>query len=235
MTVLEPSERLGLLMARLNPKNVRFDVGAGGTPSLTPQDIAAALGMVPDGLGREALMLVHWPDGAARNRQKMLTLMTLAQLGEYNRLERAADAAMARMATCDPTQHAREESAFRRADRNRWPAWVTKREPLKMSEVYGRIRLAVMDELGNPRSCPECGGRDLRDRKGNPRTCDRCLGHGTVAHGSSWRAKRLGKTRAGFLKSWEPAYQWLFDLVRDELSAAESCLLHALKPLPLTA
>lgn len=235
MIQLEPSERLGLLMARLNPKNVRFDVGLGGMPALTPQDVAAALGMVDDGLGREALMLVHWPDGAIRNRQKLLSLMTAAQLCEYNRLERAADAAMARMATCDPSRQAREQSLFQRADRERWPAWVTKREPLRMSEVYGRIRLGVSEELSKPRLCPQCGGRELRDRKGNPRTCERCLGHGTVAHGPSWRAKRLGMTRAGFCQRWEQPYQWLFDTVRDALSAAESDLIDALRPLPLTA
>lgn len=235
MIELEPSERLGLLMARLNPKNVRFDVGSGGMPSLTPQDVAAALGMVPDGLGREALMLVHWPDGAVRSRQKLLSLMTAAQLREYTRRERAADAAMTRVATCDPDFQTREESRYQKADRDRWPSWVTKREPLKMSEVYGRIRLAVADELSKPRVCPQCGGRELRDRKGNPRTCDRCLGHGTVAHGPSWRAKRLGMKRAGYSQRWEQPYQWLFDTVRDELSESESRLIHALRPLPLTA
>ena len=41
------------LVARLNPTTVRYDVGRGGIPDLTAQDIAAALAFVPAGLGRE--------------------------------------------------------------------------------------------------------------------------------------------------------------------------------------
>lgn len=53
------------MMARLNPTNVRFDIGrCGGAPALTAQDIAAALGMVTPGLGREVLIACWWPDGS---------------------------------------------------------------------------------------------------------------------------------------------------------------------------
>ncbi|REN10513.1 hypothetical protein DSI35_10890, partial [Mycobacterium tuberculosis] len=59
------------LMARLGPSTVKFDTGRGGTPDLTNQDIAAALGMVPAGLGRELLEACWWPDGAALRRHKL--------------------------------------------------------------------------------------------------------------------------------------------------------------------
>ncbi|MGE8279049.1 MAG: hypothetical protein ACN6O2_01320 [Stenotrophomonas sp.] len=51
------------MLARLNPTNVRFDVGrGGGNPELTNIDIAGALGMVPAGLGRDLMEHLHGPD-----------------------------------------------------------------------------------------------------------------------------------------------------------------------------
>lgn len=71
------------LLARLNPKQSQYEVGSGGIPTLTPQDIAAALGMVHDVLGREILCHVWWPDGAARSRQQLLDHLRDLQLGEW--------------------------------------------------------------------------------------------------------------------------------------------------------
>lgn len=50
------------LLARLSAGTVRFDTGKGGTPTLTPQDIAGALGMVRAGLGRDLLEFLYGPD-----------------------------------------------------------------------------------------------------------------------------------------------------------------------------
>lgn len=53
-------------------RSVRFDVGQGrGALSLSTSDIAAALGMVPAGLGREGMEAVYLPDGAIRYRGKL--------------------------------------------------------------------------------------------------------------------------------------------------------------------
>jgi len=43
-------------LARLNPKNVRFDVGSGGIPELTPEMVAAACAGLPDLAYRLALV-----------------------------------------------------------------------------------------------------------------------------------------------------------------------------------
>lgn len=55
------------LLARLAPKSMPRMPGQGGIPSLTPQDIAAALGLaargsVRDRLAVEVLCLRHWPE-----------------------------------------------------------------------------------------------------------------------------------------------------------------------------
>lgn len=57
-----------LLSSRMGPTTVKFDTGRGGTPDLTTQDIAAALAYVQDGLGRELLEALWWPESAARRR-----------------------------------------------------------------------------------------------------------------------------------------------------------------------
>ncbi|WP_293716449.1 MULTISPECIES: hypothetical protein [unclassified Stenotrophomonas] len=53
------------LLARLNPTTIRMDIGTGsggGVDALTNIDIAGALGMVPAGLGRDLLELLHGPN-----------------------------------------------------------------------------------------------------------------------------------------------------------------------------
>lgn len=78
------------LMARLGPSSVKLDAGRGGTPDLTNQDIAAALGMVPTGLGRELLEACWWPDGAAlrshRLRGAVIVLVTPELLRQKRKL-----------------------------------------------------------------------------------------------------------------------------------------------------
>ena len=66
----DDADRLGSaakLLARLAPKSMPRMPGQGGIPSLTPQDIAAALGLaargsVRDRLAVEVLCLRHWPE-----------------------------------------------------------------------------------------------------------------------------------------------------------------------------
>lgn len=227
---LDPTERLALKLARLNPTTTKFDVGnGGGMPGLTPQDTAAALGMVPAGLGLELLLAVHWPDAAKRNRARLLELMTVEQLCEHNRREQAMYRALCQVATGESRDKARVTAAYSAAHAARWPTMVIKHEPLTLAEPYKHIRLAVIEELTHPRQCPVCAGRELRDRAGQAKTCERCLGHGTVAYGPTWRSKRLGMDgRSGFTR-WQDAYQWMLDLAREELVGAEGALIRALR------
>lgn len=226
----DPTERLARKMAWLNPAHVKFDVGAGGgVPSMTPQDVAAAIGMVPDGLGRELLLAVHWPDAAKRNRARLLELMTVEQLCEHNDREQAMYRALCQVATADVRDKARVTSSYSAAHAARWPTMVIKHEPLTLAEPYAHIRLAVIEELTHPRQCPVCAGRELHDRAGQTKTCERCLGYGSVAYGPTWRSKRLGMDgRSGFTR-WQDAYQWMLDMAREELAAAEAALLRALR------
>lgn len=44
------------ILAKLNVKNVRFDIGSGGTPDITPEDVAGALSGLNDGPYRLGLV-----------------------------------------------------------------------------------------------------------------------------------------------------------------------------------
>ncbi|MCG8275389.1 hypothetical protein [Stenotrophomonas sp. NLF4-10] len=85
------------LLARLNPTNIRMDVGMGGgtsADSLTNIDIAGALGMVPAGLGRDLFELLHGPDPGRGDILRVLEGVTRMVLEERNR--RSKDYADAR-------------------------------------------------------------------------------------------------------------------------------------------
>lgn len=83
------------LLARLNPTNVRMDVGSGGSSaSLTNIDIAGALGMVPAGIGRDLLELLHGPDPSRGDILRVLEGITRLALEERTR--RSKDYADAR-------------------------------------------------------------------------------------------------------------------------------------------
>lgn len=230
MSMIDPIERIGQQMARLNTSHVKFDIGAGGgMPSLTPQDIAAGIGMIPDGIGRELLMHVYWPDGAQRNRAKLIELLTLTQLEEHNRREQEVARALCKVAIGMPASKASATRAYSDAHLNRWPLWVTKIETVTITKAYENICLGVLEELRHPRQCPQCDGMEERDRVGKVKVCGRCLGTGTVVYGSTWRAARLGMKRAAFIENWKGPYEWLMDLCCESLVSAEGSLAIALR------
>jgi hypothetical protein len=220
----------GELMARLNAKNVRFDVGAGGgAPDLTPQDIAAALGFTPNGAGVELVVHVYWPDGAKRRRDALLAMLTHAQLIEHNRREQDVSRALQAVVISTPATKPGATHQYSVAHLARWPLWITKLEPLEVAEGYRHICLGVLEELAHPRACPVCNGRELRTRRGTKKTCERCFGYGKVSYGPSWRAKRLGMQRAAFVERWQAPYLWLLDYAREEMQDAETLLKRALQ------
>jgi len=83
------------LLARLNPTTTRMDVGTGGgADSLSNIDIAGALGMVPAGLGRDLLELLHGPDPSRADVFRAFEGITRLAMEERNR--RSKDYADAR-------------------------------------------------------------------------------------------------------------------------------------------
>ncbi|MNM21170.1 hypothetical protein D3C81_315280 [compost metagenome] len=78
------------LLARLNPTTVRMEVGTGGgVDALTNIDIAGALGMVPAGLGRDLLELLHGPDPSNADIVRVFEGVTRLAMEERNRRSKA--------------------------------------------------------------------------------------------------------------------------------------------------
>ncbi|HEV2540215.1 MAG TPA: hypothetical protein VGU03_10960 [Frateuria sp.] len=210
---------IGKLMARLNAKNVRFDVGSGGIPELTSTDIAAALGMVPAGLGRELLCRMWWPDGAALNAHELRGLLDGALFGEWRERADAMVTAQIRIVTAGNNAERQRlaRSALDAARARMWPS---------LCETYAKLRDAVVEELCDPRLCPDCAGRGELSRGGVVRTCERCEGTGRTARGTNWRAERLGMLHQSYPR-WDDVYQWLLARCSDEVQAAGRAMADA--------
>lgn len=210
---------VGKLMARLNPKNVRFDVGAGGIPELTSTDIAAALAMVPPGLGRELLCRVWWPDGAALTSHELRTLLDGTLFGEWRERADAMVTAQIMVATAgnNAQRQRTAQQALESAKARMWPT---------ICETYTKLRDAVVEELADPRLCPDCGGRGHITAGELVRACTRCEGTGRTARGANWRAERLGMLHQSYPR-WDGVYQWLLTRCTEEMQSADRAMARA--------
>lgn len=217
---------IGKLMARLNPKNVRFDVGTGGIPELTPQDIAAALGMVEDGLGREMLCQVWWPDGAKLSEHNLLDVLADAQRQEWQFREDAM--VNATLAVAWRGHNARD--AFAAAKANRWPRLVHVKTDLPtIAPGYGKVRRAVLDEMKGAGLCSSCRGRTVQaGENGVMRVCSACLGSGHQAISSRARAEACGIEWKTFRDDWQKVYEWTAELCSQSLLRAHRQFLGAI-------
>jgi len=80
------------LLARFHASSFRLDAGigtGGGVDALTSIDIAGALGMVPAGLGRDLLELLHGPDPSRADIVRVFHGITRLALEERNRRSRS--------------------------------------------------------------------------------------------------------------------------------------------------
>ena len=205
------------LLARLNPKTVRHDIGAGGLPDLTTTDIAAALAFVPEGLGREMICRVWWPDGAKLTARDLDQLLMEAQLEEWRARGQALLDAQLLEAVADT------------ADKRRYAKLRMETAKLRMwprvggdNSCYGPIRRAVLAEISAATKCPACQGRGalLVDRR--IATCAGCDGHGHLRVSDRSRAEMIGKDHKAYQRIYSKVYEWTFNLCHDAMAPAVS-------------
>ena len=201
------------LLARLNPRVAQYEVGSGGIPTLTPQDIAAGLGMVGDVLGREILCHVWWPDGAKLTHQQLLDAMRALQLGEWMRRMRRLEAAnLAYHIACEEADgtHGRSRGQITPARAEVEDAKADMWPRIGPQSRYLAIRQAVLAEMLDPHLCPVCGGSGEVRANAVVRACGRCLGSGHSKATETDRAERVGCTRQAYSSNnWDNAYEWL--------------------------
>lgn len=207
------------LMGRLNPATCRFDIGRGGIPELTPQDIAAALGFVRDEFAREVFCSVWWPDGARLTRDALLRMIAFRQRAEIDKQQRAIQ--VLRLDLHIASDDAAARNYVTHNDRRTLDALRSRVEAAKSSawpanaEVYPRIRVAALNELVEPAHCGECGGRGEMMVGEVVRTCHRCDGRGTISRSDVERAKSIAVGYDTYRKHWRIAYDWTYTLLRD--------------------
>lgn len=221
------------LLARLNPTTVKFDIGqGGGMPELTSQDIAAALAMVPPGLGREVFCALWWPDGATLSRDQLHRAITREVWQKIDAQQRklcaarlelhiAQEAALSRHAVTDEQRReiTRLELSLAALTRASWP-----QEP----SMVAKIRGAVLAELARPNHCPTCRGhRDVRVGE-KVRVCPTCAGRGILPVSNRQRADLIDRDESSYRERWRPMYEWLYARVSDAERVAAADFARAL-------
>jgi hypothetical protein len=200
------------LVAKLNPGIARLDGGGrGGLPEYTAQDIAAAIGMVPNILARNVFCAVWWPDGGHLIWKQLDTQLAMLQFGEWR--ERADALVTAQLALAH-AQFREDAMAVTRAElmltRSRAAMW-----PPLHDQSYAAVRMAAVVELRAPRTCPECNGRGTMKDGDLVISCSGCGGHGKVSVSDAKRAGWLKRNESSYRRHWRDVYEWTFAEVSD--------------------
>ncbi len=214
------------LMARLGPSTVKFDTGRGGTPDLTNQDIAAALGMVPAGLGRELLEACWWPDGASLRRHKLrdavIALVTPELRRQQRRLADArtelgiAEVCMGWAGAVTAEQRAERDRAALRLGQIKAQCW-----PISTLESLPSLAGAVINEIATKPHCHFCEGRGETTAGDLRVVCNVCSGSGLGAVSDRRRAAAIGRDESTYRAKWRGVYEWLLQQMID--SEQEAC------------
>lgn len=222
------------LMARLGPSTVKFDTGRGGTPDLTNQDIAAALGMVPAGLGRELLEACWWPDGAALRqeglKQAILGLVMPELARQARRLtEVHLDLQLAEAAV---SFAGRVPSSAQRAEvarcRNELAATRSSSWPKNTADHLPAIARAAITELSGGSKCGGCDGRQYSFEESKVTMCKECRGTGLEPNPDRRRAIAIGCDPSDYPKRWRVVYEWMLVKMSDAMAGAERQLVVSL-------
>jgi hypothetical protein len=214
------------LMGRLGPTTVKFDTGRGGVPTLTNQDIAAALGMVPAGLGRELLEGCWWQDGAALRRHQLRDAVIALVTPELRRQQRKladartelglAEVCMGWAGAVTADQRAERDRAAHRLGQVKGQCW-----PISTLESLPTLAIAVISEISHRPHCASCEGRGHTLAGELLMTCKVCGGAGLGQVSDRRRACAIGKDEAAYRRTWKPVYEWLLSkMVEAEQEAA---------------
>lgn len=211
------------MMARLNPATVRYDIGRGGMPELTPQDIAAAIGLVPQGLGRELMCRLWWPDGAQLAPKELDRLLMEAQLGEWRRRADALINAQLRAELADNEhQRRRAASAVDEAKELIWPR-------VGPGSPYAAIRMAVLAEMSAVCLCPACRGRGFLLAQGKVAACTFCETTGRAKVSDRNRAELVGVNRETYRTAVAVVYEWLLNFCTEAIEPARQAFMARLR------
>lgn len=206
------------LLGRLETQSSRPELTRGGIPQLTPQDIAAALGMCPN---RQAADVYQAFVGESSTAKELDRLVAGIQFEEWrNRADRLVNAQLAEAAAILDASFDRPERLQRArlmlsgARAAMWPALV---EPM-----YAGLRRAVIVDLRSPKFCPVCNGRKSVLIGELVVECQPCLGTGRKQLSSRKRAAEIGVSHSGYIRTWGPVYDWTLNKIQELISEGRS-------------
>lgn len=222
------------MMARLGPSTVKFDIGrGGGKPDLTNQDIAAALGMVPAGLGRELLEACWWPDGAALRRHKLRDAVIALVTPELQRQQRRLAVARTDLGLAEvrigwggaatAEQRANRDAAQQRLGRVKAQCW-----PISTLESLPTLAGAVIGEIAKRPHCAACEGRGQAMLGELLVPCKVCGGSGLGQVSDRRRAAAIGRDESTYRAKWRGVYEWLLQKMTEAEQEACWALSNAL-------
>jgi len=222
------------LLARLNPQTIKFDSGkGGGAPSLTNQDIAAALAMVPPSLGRELLEACWWPDGAALRRHRLRDAVVALVAPELQRQQRRladartdlglAEVCIGWSGTVTAEQRAERDRAAQRLGQVKRQCW-----PLSTLESLPTLAMAVISEIARCSHCGTCEGRGQTMAGELLIACKVCSGSGILPTSDRSRAAAIGRDESTYRESWRGVYEWMLEKMRESEQEAAWHLMRAL-------
>lgn len=220
--------RTAELLARLNPTTCKFDIGRGGLPELTNIDIAGALGMVRNKLGRSVLEATAWDRNAPGVMRELRAI--LAKHIE-KRMREAADAVVDAEIAEFAAELSGDETEIRRAradhDRARLALLPANRENVR------KVLDLVLTEFVHPNLCPICHGRKQFVNGTLIVECHACGKTGRVSVTDEIRAKVIGMSFSGWRKSRERTlHGWLCRVLGEAAYTAEGQLFDALQKCP---
>lgn len=211
------------MMARLNPATVRYDVGRGGMPELTPQDVAAALGMVPRGLGRELMCRLWWPEGAQLAASDLDQMLMDVQLAEWmRRADALVDAQLKAEVAKNDHMRRRAAAGIEIARANFWPR-------VGPGSPYASIRMAVLSEMSAACLCPACRGRGFLLEAGKVVGCKFCECSGRAKVSDRNRAELVGVNRETYRRAIASPYEWLLAHCTELLDPARAAFERRLR------
>lgn len=222
------------LLARLSPTTIRYDIGRGGIPELTAQDIAAAIAFVPAGLGREVLCALWWPDGSRLSQRELVAQVTMMVGEQWRRqahvlIEARTDLGIAHALA---GWHGRTTDDMRRnvnMAQKHYDAAKAKAWPQSLPDRLPALIKTALEELGAPNSCAGCGGRGSVLRGDLVASCEACGGAGSAPVSDSRRARSIGIDESSYRRVWDGVYTWLLRRLSDAEIEARRNLQNALR------
>jgi hypothetical protein len=199
------------LLARLEVSTVKYGGGRGGISELTPQDIAAALGMCQD---RFAASIFQVAAGITFDVVETDKMVAAAQFEEWrNRADRMVNAQLVKAQAAIAPKSERA-AAMQHADMvlsgARAAMW-----PQLVEHVYAAMRKALLAELRASRICHVCNGRGSVQVEGLICECVNCLATGKTAVSNRQRATMLGIAQSSYERTWRPVYEWMYRMLAD--------------------